>query len=94
MYLNANNPLAAGDILNALEAALYRGRIGRRRFMQLALASGASMMAVKAMAQEGGDAAITQLYNAREMQESYDFVVVGSGSSGAVVAGRLADSGA
>lgn len=94
MYLNANNPLAAGDILNALEAALYRGRIGRRRFMQLALASGASMMAVKAMAQEGGDAAITQLYNAQNVQESYDFVVVGSGSSGAVVAGRLAESGA
>lgn len=91
---NFANPLAAGDVLNALEAALYRGKIGRRRFMQLALATGASLSAVRAMAQEGGDAAITQLYNAQNLKESYDFVVVGSGSSGATVAGRLAESGA
>ncbi|WP_417205691.1 GMC family oxidoreductase [Antarctobacter sp.] len=94
MFTKTPNPLAAGDILNALEAALYRGRIGRRRFMQLALATGASMSAVSAMAQEGGDAAITQLYNARTLADSYDYVVVGSGTGGATVAGRLAESGA
>lgn len=94
MFRNGPNPLRAGDILNALEAALYRGRIGRRRFMQLALATGASLSAVRAMAQEGGDAAITQLYNAQNLRDSYDYIVVGSGSGGATVAGRLGETGA
>ncbi|CUH79084.1 hypothetical protein [Tropicibacter naphthalenivorans] len=70
MFTTNQNPLAAGDIVNALEAALYRGKIGRRRFFQLALAVGASLSAVQAMAQEGGDAAITQLYNAQNLQQS------------------------
>lgn len=91
---NFSNPLAAGDVVNALEAALYRGKIGRRRFMQLALATGASLTALRAMAQEGGDAAITQLYNARNLQASYDYIVIGSGSGGSTVAGRLAETGA
>ncbi|MBW4981135.1 GMC family oxidoreductase N-terminal domain-containing protein [Mameliella sp. CS4] len=94
MFDKGTNPLAAGDILNALEAALYRGRIGRRRFMQLALATGASLSAARAMAQEGGDAAITQLYNAQNLADSYDYIVVGSGSGGATVAGRLGETGA
>ncbi|MFZ7090875.1 GMC family oxidoreductase [Primorskyibacter sp. 2E233] len=94
MFRNHPSPLSAGDIVNALEAALYRGKIGRRRFMQLALAAGASLSAVRAMAQDGGDAAITQLYNARALQASYDYVVVGSGTGGATVAGRLAETGA
>lgn len=94
MFTKQHHPLAAGDIVNALEAALYRGKIGRRRFMQLALAAGASLSAVRAMAQEGGDAAITQLYNAQALKDSYDAIVVGSGTSGAVVAARLAEAGA
>lgn len=94
MFNTSSNPLTAGDIVNALESALYRGKIGRRRFMQLALAAGASLAAVRAMAQEGGDAAITQLYNAQNLSESYDFIVIGSGSGGATVAGRLGESGA
>ncbi len=56
--------------------------------MQLALATGASLSAVCAMAQEGGDAAITQLYNAQNLRDSYAYIVVGSGSGGATVAGR------
>lgn len=91
---NFPNPLSAGDVVNALEAALYRGKIGRRRFLQLALAAGASLGAVRAMAQEGGDAAITQLYNAQNLQASYDYIIVGSGSGGSTVAGRLAETGA
>jgi choline dehydrogenase len=94
MFNTSSNPLSAGDIVNALEAALYRGKIGRRRFMQLALAAGASLSAVQAIAQDGGDAAITQLYNAQNLAANYDFIVVGSGSGGSTVAGRLGESGA
>jgi len=79
-----------GDRLNALENALYRGRIERRQFLRLALAAGASMATAQSMAQDGGEAAINQLYNARNLQPEYDYVVIGSGSGGSVVAGRLA----
>lgn len=82
---------AQADLLNALEDALYRGQIGRRAFMLGALATGASLASAQAMAQDGGDAAIMQHYNARNLQPEYDYVVVGSGSGGAVVAGRLAE---
>ncbi len=85
------NPLEAGDRLNLLEAALVHGRLSRRRFIQLALATGAVTLAgAEARAQDLGDAAITQRYNAQALQASYDYIVVGSGSGGAVVAGRLA----
>ena len=82
--------LDRGDLLNQLEDALYRGRLDRRDFVRLAVAAGAGLRAAQAMAQEGNDAAITQLYNARNLQAEYDYIVIGSGSGGSVVAGRLA----
>ena len=87
---HGNPELLQGDILNALEDALYRGNLGRRDFLRLAVAAGAGMAAAQSMAQDGSDAAITQLYNAANLQPEYDYIVVGSGSGGAVVAGRLA----
>jgi choline dehydrogenase len=83
-------PLARGDLLNALEGALYRGQLDRRQFIRLALSAGVGMSAASAIAQDGGEAAVTQLYNARNLQPEYDYIVVGSGSGGSVVAGRLA----
>ncbi|MCB1335103.1 MAG: GMC family oxidoreductase N-terminal domain-containing protein [Roseivivax sp.] len=82
--------LAQGDRLTALKAGLLHGRIGRRTFVKLALATGVGLSAARAMAQTLGDAAITQRYNAQALQAGYDYIVVGSGSGGAVVAGRLA----
>lgn len=85
------NPLAAGDRLNLLEAALVHGKLSRRRFIQLATATGAvSLVGAQVRAQELGDAAITQRYNSQNLQSGYDYIVIGSGSGGAVVAGRLA----
>lgn len=85
-----NGSLEKGDRLMALQAGLVHGRIGRRGFIKMAVAAGASLAAAKVWAQELGDAAITQRYNAQNLQAAYDYIVVGSGSGGAVVAGRLA----
>ena len=82
--------LEKGDRLMTLQAGLVHGRIGRRAFIQMAVAAGASLATAKVWAQELGDAAITQRYNAQNLARSYDYIVVGSGSGGAVVAGRLA----
>jgi choline dehydrogenase len=93
MY-NTRGPVTQGDILNALEDRLYRGRLSRRGFMQAALAAGVSAVAARAMAAEGEAAAINQLFNNKSIKKAYDYVVVGSGSGGATVAGRLAETGA
>lgn len=82
--------LSKGDRLMALQAGLVHGRMSRRTFIQMAVAAGATLATAEVWAQELGDAAITQRYNAQNLQDSYDYIVIGSGSGGAVVAGRLA----
>jgi choline dehydrogenase len=82
--------LARGDLLNHLEGALYRGLLGRRDFIRLSMAAGLGAAAAKASAEEGTAAAVNQLYNAQNLQDEYDYIVVGAGSGGCVVAGRLA----
>jgi choline dehydrogenase len=91
MKLPTSPALWRGDILNALEARLYRGAMDRRSFLKMAVATGVSLSVAEAIAQDGGAAAVTQLYNAQNLKASYDYIVIGSGSGGSVVAGRLAE---
>jgi choline dehydrogenase len=66
MKLHHTDALAAGDRLNLLEAALVHGKLGRRSFIKMAVATGAiGLVGAQARAQELGDAAITQRYNAQ-----------------------------
>jgi choline dehydrogenase len=88
MY-DESDQLKNGDLVNRLEDAVYRGRIGRRAFIKMAMAAGLSPYATKAMAQAGGEAAANQFYNNKNLKRAYDFVIIGCGSGGSVVAGRL-----
>ena len=74
----------------ALEARLYRGQIGRRAFLQMAVAAGVALPAARALADEAEAARANQAYNSRNLAKAYDYIVVGSGSAGTVVASRLA----
>lgn len=89
MY-GASDQLKNGDLINRLEEGLYRGRIGRRAFIKLAIAAGLAPYAADVMAQAGTAAAANQFYNSKNLKKSYDFIVIGCGSGGSVVAGRLA----
>ncbi len=55
--------LEGGDRLLRAPGGLVHGRIDRRTFIKMALATGATMAAAQSFAQELGDAAVTQRYN-------------------------------
>ena len=71
--------LASGDQLNLLESALFRGKIGRREFIKMAVAAGVSLAAASVIAKQGEAVAINQLYNSQALKSSYDYIVIGSG---------------
>src|SRR5581483_9752930 len=92
MRLRLTDDLAGGERINRLEAALMRGHLDRRDFIRLAVAAGASLLAADAMAQQGTAIAAARSYNRRSLKARYDYIVVGAGSAGSVVARRLAEN--
>ena len=77
--------------MERLEHALIAGRISRRRFITAAMATGLlAATTVRALADELEDIRKTQSDRLAKLPESYDYIVIGSGSAGCALVGTLA----
>jgi choline dehydrogenase len=91
-HREAPQQLAMQDKVERAERALLHGRIGRRDFMRVALSAGVSVGTAIGLAGFAQRARANQIANATNLKRQYDYIVCGSGSSGSVVARRLAEN--
>jgi choline dehydrogenase len=84
--LGASDP---GQALERLERAAIAGNLDRRSFLRAAAAAGASALALPALADELDAIRANQAERSAKLLQSYDYIVVGTGSSGAALVGRL-----
>ena len=71
-----------------------RGTLGRRRFLEMAVATGVAALLDPFQIEHALAAGRNQRANRRKPRDSYDYVIVGAGAAGCVLASKLAQSGA
>lgn len=74
----------------SLEAALIKGRIGRRDFMRFMGAAGLLGVGVSALADNLDAIRANQAERGKALLGAYDYIVCGSGSAGCAIVNRLA----
>lgn len=82
--------LDADRRLDRLERALIAGRLDRRGFLRAAAATGIAAASLPALADELDAARANQLERSSKLLQAYDYIVVGTGSAGSALVGRLA----
>ncbi len=73
-----------------LERSFITGKLSRRGFMQAVAAAGLSTTGLHALADELEAIRANQAKRAARLESSYDYIIVGTGSAGCALAGRLA----
>ena len=85
-------PADPDSLLDRLERALIAGRLSRRGFMRAAAAAGLGSAGLPALADEFDAIRANQAERAAALLPAYDYIVVGTGSAGSALVGRLAAS--
>jgi choline dehydrogenase len=80
--------------MQALLDQVSTGQLSRRSFLTLASAAGLTTALSPALVEEAIAAGENQAANQSKLEEAYDYIVVGAGASGAIVAGELSKTGA
>ncbi len=82
------------EAIQVLLDQVATGKIGRRQFMTAAIAAGLTAGLSAAMVEQAFAAGDNQGANQAKLEGAYDYIVVGAGASGSIIAGELSKTGA
>jgi choline dehydrogenase len=84
----------ANEIVQVLLDHVATGRMSRRRFLAITGATGIATGLSAAMTSQAFAAGDNQAANQAKLEGAYDYIIVGAGASGSVIAGELSKTGA
>jgi choline dehydrogenase len=84
----------ANEMMQVLLDQVASGQLSRRRFLTVAGTAGLTAGLSAAIVDQAFAASDNQAANQTKLEGAYDYIVVGAGASGAIVAGELSKTGA
>src|SRR5450631_1419658 len=82
------------ELMQALLDRVARGQLNRRQFMSAAALAGLTVALPGAMVEQAFAAGENQAGNQAKLEGAYDYIIVGAGASGSIVAAELSKTGA